>query len=517
MKKKQMDEDGKPVEVEVEEYVDVREYLMTCDHDQVKWLITQFNLYGSLCRGRNVIWKLFLQDVLTTQFLFNSVWDTSFQGLRTPFFNLLVSLYINQYPLEVVDYPEYLKVLSSSINRKEYRISYSIKQKMEDSDMVPDLFRPLIKSLNIELEKGARELREALNDHIECLRNKELTIFDFNKINKANSMEGLFNLVELLMKLDIHDLINEEESLTPLVQSCLTILQYSIHYPQQIMLLDKLAEKNKKERGTVQTILELIKGSKMKEDQIKTKKNLFDNQTTEDNPLIRNFFYTKSFLNREMHEFLQKEDKDDILLKLKILNIFNRIISKRQNFLIENMTCWAQKLGEEFLDEDYTHELENQILTNIKNEIDFVLPEIMKTSVKYIDKENNKTQFTHYIEEDIKEIYDFDHLLVNKPSSTPQTELQDYKEILPSMLISIMTCVNSELEAESIKLLLRMFNQRNEFANSLKEVYLLTNEDGVTTFQEIREISSRLEFISKRLEVRQILIFSAMVLKLSGC
>lgn len=480
----------------------MKDYLKSCNKFKKRWLISQFNLYGNLCKGRNVIWKLFLQDVLTTQFLFSAVWDTSFQDLRTPFFNLLISLYIDQYPLEVIDYPEYLKVLSASINRKEYRISYAIKQKLlEDQTIAKNLFKPLLKNLNKELEKGASELKIALKEEIEAQATKSISFFSFSKINKANSMEGLFNLVELLLKLDIHELVDMTESLSSLVKSCLTILEYSVHYLNQIVLLEKIETKNKKERSKIQTLFQLITGNEMKEDKIRSKKILFDNHITDDNPLIRNFFYIKSFLNKEMHDFLEKEDKEVVFLKLKILNIYNRIMDKRQNFLIENVTCWAQKIGEEMLDKEYTKELEKTILEKIESDLLTTVPEIMKTGVRYLDKQNKKDKFVHFIEDDVKEIYDFDFLLENKPSNKSQTDLQNYKEILPSLLVSIMTCVNPKVEAESIKLLLRCFNQRAEFVRNLKEVYLLTDKEGVLTFKQIREVSVKLEIISKRLEV----------------
>jgi hypothetical protein len=72
----------------------------------------------------------------------------------------------------------------------------------------------------------------------------------------------------------------------------------------------------------------------------------------------------------------------------------------------------------------------------------------MKTTISFIDKLNKKSsKFQRYVPKNIREIYDFDHLMENKPSKKVQSSLKDYSEILPTILSIIMSSRDVEIES----------------------------------------------------------------------
>lgn len=195
-------------------------------------------------------------------------------------------------------------------------------------------------------------------------------------------------------------------------------------------------------------------------------------------------------LNRELQNYLNKNNTTEKRLKLKVVHILNKIFDKRHNFLIENAISWIQKLGathfiknkgiyEELLHllkknevdvsgqieyKEYNEEVELEAIKLIKKDIPTLFPETMKTTISFIDKQNkSSSKFKRYVNKNRREVYDFDHLMDNKPGKSVQSDIKDYTEVLPTMLAIIMSARDSTVENETIKLLMRCFSQRQEF------------------------------------------------------
>ena len=106
------------MEVERSNYKPVKEIIKTQDRVRNQ-LMVQFELFSSLCKGRNNLWKQFLVPILSPEFIFKAVWDKDYLQLRTPMFNLTLSLYIDKDPLANVEYPQNLKVLHTEKDRSK--------------------------------------------------------------------------------------------------------------------------------------------------------------------------------------------------------------------------------------------------------------------------------------------------------------------------------------------------------------------------------------------------------------
>jgi hypothetical protein len=60
----------------------------------------------------------------------------------------------------------------------------------------------------------------------------------------------------------------------------------------------------------------------------------------------------------------------------------------------------------------YTQELELEAIQKINKEVPSLFPETMKTTISFIDKQNkSESKFQHFTPNNLKEIYDLDHLI----------------------------------------------------------------------------------------------------------
>ena len=335
-----------------DQYVPVQSILLT--HEKaVEWLVVQFELYSSLCKGRNLVWKLFMEEILTPEFLFDAVWDNSYMQLRTPLYNLLISMYIDQDPLYDIKYPEFLTVLHEGIDRHEYGQTHKLRQKLVKDEKLPkQMFKPLIVNLDTMIKSRAKslkkEVKNLLKDHKDHSGfDHSFHNLDLNEIAELESLVGIFNLVDLLMKMDVHELFNETKSLKVLSKSCLKILEFSINYPDLMPRLSQIRKNNQKERNG---ILKIFHKDPKIEDKVVISSSYKANQKGyTDNPLIQNFSYVKNHLNRELHNYLNKNNETEKVLKLKIVGIMNKIFDKRHNFLIQNAISWVQNLGTNYI------------------------------------------------------------------------------------------------------------------------------------------------------------------------
>jgi hypothetical protein len=111
--------------------------------------------------------------------------------------------------------------------------------------------------------------------------------------------------------------------------------------------LSQIRKNNQKERNG---ILKIFHKDPKIEDKVVISSSYKANQKGyTDNPLIQNFSYVKNHLNRELHNYLNKNNETEKVLKLKIVGIMNKIFDKRHNFLIQNAISWVQNLGTNYI------------------------------------------------------------------------------------------------------------------------------------------------------------------------
>lgn len=90
-----------------------------------------------------------MEEILSPEFLFDAIWDNNYLQLRTPLYNLLISMYIDQDPLHKIQYPEYMNVLHEGFDRNEFGQTYKLRQKLlKDQKLPKEMFKPLIANLD---------------------------------------------------------------------------------------------------------------------------------------------------------------------------------------------------------------------------------------------------------------------------------------------------------------------------------------------------------------------------------
>ena len=517
-----------------EEFEDLEVILLEKNKKKISWIKMLLDLYSNLCKGKNIIWTQELEKKIHPEFLLKAIKDKNYQEVKTECFNLLMHLYIDQDPLTVVNYPKYLKVLSNS--KAHFEITRqnelkSFKKKERELKISAKMFRGLLVDIGVLLKKSSQKILRLIDDQYELEINNEappLARLVFKCSKQIRSMEGIFNVLELMIKMDVYQFFGQVEELSSLVQTSMKILQYSSHYPLLIKMLDVIYQKKLKKDSNLTGKLALLTGSDLKQDKISNPKAYLDskNMNVANNPLVQNFFYMKGYISQQMHRYMTKEDAIEKTLKLKIFDILNKIFDKRHDFLLNNVIRWGQEVTTEMFDQHklYTQYLEEALFERLKAESPTLYPEIMKTSIRSLDRRIKKeSRFKSYGRVDFskdftkKEIYDFDYLLKNEPSFKSQSSLKQFEEILPSLLAIIVTSMDSEVESKAINFLLRCFSQRNEFVENLKNIYLLTGRDGIRDYSMIYDVNDKLETINKQLDVSlrpnfSIFIFLAILL-----
>lgn len=68
---------------------------------------------------------------------------------------------------------------------------------------------------------------------------------DINDRVKLESLVGIFNLVKLLMDLDVHELFNETKSFKILAKSSIKIMEFSVTHPDLMPRLSKIRKSNR--------------------------------------------------------------------------------------------------------------------------------------------------------------------------------------------------------------------------------------------------------------------------------
>ena len=202
-------------------------------------MVNQFELYANLSKGRNFFWRIFFEDTLKPEFLSSAIWDSNYQKLRTPLFGLLINLYIDKEPLTEVQFPQLLQVIDPSASRKNYKLNRILRGKVQDKNLNKAMFKPLIKNLNKKLKKERKKIVKKVKD---LVKNQDLGP---NEISKdLEYCIGIFKLVDLLMKLNVYDIFDAQDSLNVLVKSSMSLLEYSNNFMYMIPLLKYLRKRN---------------------------------------------------------------------------------------------------------------------------------------------------------------------------------------------------------------------------------------------------------------------------------
>ena len=98
------------------------------------------------------------------------------------------------------------------------------------------MFKPLIGNLDTMIKSRAKSLKSDVKDMLKQHLHtdgfdRSFHNLDLNEVAELESLVGIFNLVDLLLNLDVHELFNETKSLKVLSKSCLKILEFSVNYP----------------------------------------------------------------------------------------------------------------------------------------------------------------------------------------------------------------------------------------------------------------------------------------------
>lgn len=245
-------------------------------------------------------------------------------------------------------------------------------------------------------------------------------------------------------------------------------------------------------------------------------------------PILRGFISQKNYL----HSLLFNEDptKDLIEKQIKIMvcNILLAFLERRTNFLISNFIAWYDSLTKKYKEFD-----ENSMLFEIDEDLTSTIPKIMKSGIDLLDRKYqiktesdlNINSMMGYFGGKLQSLLGTLNLIENEPSQyklkkfkmyTKEAEIPDLdvlltgkkddgmiisKTFLPSLLVSFYLNEDNELDKKLLELLTKCFNQRYEFAQSLKELELLFDDKDIQIFKFIHDKMFSLRAIIDKSEV----------------
>jgi len=463
---------------------------------ETTWFYKQLRLCSNLSKGRNPSWMIYMKKTFRSDSLASVIWDERYNRFKAPLFSLLKNLYIDQEPLQEVFYPQTVQVIANNANRADYRWNTFLKiQLSKNNRLEKKIFKPLIESLESKIADASGRLRDDIGKLVDSAN----ILIDINE--KLEYFGGALELIDTLIQFGVYNIFEEEKSFRSLTHSCLVIIEFSTRYPSLFPCLSKL---NHRSNTSVikKGIRQIILSSQVPEDEILIQSSLGMDSKGFEHPIFHNFFYIKSFLKRMMHRSTRIQYPRHKQLKFQVIDIFNRMYQRRQDFLIDNFCCWVKKLGESYVGKKYSTSIELEILKKITNDLPKLIPEVMKTGIESFDDEiRAKNKFTRFVDHDVHEIYDFDYLMFNQPSTIIQSKLKEYGSLLPNIICLVMSSGSPEEEIKFIDFLLLCFNQRKSMISHLETTILLDSEESINLYNKTNEMHQDIDKITSKMRL----------------
>lgn len=423
-------------------------------------------------------------------------------------------------------------------------------------------FRKVYGAFIEEIIKYLDHLKQNMVSHIQSQANKGAPGRDMlNEPLIYNTAE----LVMLLLELDIVEIVFEEEAngqYMRLVEPLMYLIQYERKFMKylngSIKSLKEEVEKRKKKKDeknnpmagislpgalSFSNMMSLVQKKEKAEDaeddngdEMQQVQSLDDAQLFQ-NPIMRGFISINHTLESLTYQEYWKI-KTEIEFKLKVCSIFDYFLDRRQNFLISNILVFFKNRVLTIEDEpdksqrssDNAQESQEQKM--IKLVSDYMLgliPNVARTGIKTIDEpekheedpfafmnlkklanlknmfdEKKPEQFTNYFHfykiDGFMESFDLDQYL-SLNSGDPDLNNDPIASALPYLLNVFFFVHDEYLEERCLNVIMRIFNQRDELSNNLKQIQILFDDEKRQLFQFIDKVMIQLTELIERSEI----------------
>jgi len=290
-----------------------------------------------------------------------------------------------------------------------------------------------------------------------------------------------------------------------IMKALITLLEYDKTYPEAKKMLNDLRDerKNQEDSGMVKNLFSakkllgklggfasLAKNLVLKKEQAEKSKKKLISLDFLNKELSSNELYLKQsdVMKRILENLLGEQEAEiETVIKMKILDILDYYCRYKQDKLFSNVRRVFFKMVEEAeLLKLYKENLDNpEVLRQRLEEIlshymKYILPRIMMTGTA-IDKEEQT--FKDDEREDILDI----------------NEILEF-EILPVLLQQLSLNNNKAFEKKVLHLMLKMYNQREQFATSIKGLLLLFDQTDIQNFNQSKKLFRDLQRLTEESE-----------------
>ena len=476
--------------------------------EQKVYILKQINFYSGMVHDRNYIWKNNLER--NGYFSFETLLENFTRPFNNPEVNsgltkLLIQMYEDQKPMYYLVVPQYAKILYGKFRDPDEMIS-----------KIPETKKKRATSFNLEylmadekilaIQKKVGEyfsmLRKTIKAFPQCFedlrKDEKYEEFEENKhkvINQGTS--EILNLVRQILDFGHYTLNvrpsqsrflptilhngNENSDLQPLLRTMIKILEFEPDYPEALHLLKSLIKSMqtfKKERISPASLDEKINKFRYQDEYDKIQM-VEDVEKKDETEMKSSESYFRQYFSRDLifkNEFKQRNTTLENI-KLKIIKILETVI----DFLIDS---YANKVVREFEKVVTERELDTRVkngeFSRNPEELDRIFEQTLKEKIKEITPPLAFTGLSLDItNEDLK-------------NTELREEELNINSILGQSMFPSLLCVfafnqdSDEISTKSISLLIKVFSQRIQVMNIVKEVMVVQGLDSIGDYLKIR-------------------------------
>jgi len=459
-------------------------------------IIEMFKLFSSLGAGRNMAWRPFLQKIFPSEFLKAALWMKKYKSVRRILFNLLFNVYLDQYPLEQAKHPDIVLIMNDPAPNGGTLSEAKVRKNMKQNPALPQeiiisLCDELVKNLTNSVKTFSKEIEDIISEKSEeCSMKREVKVPDL-PVLVVDSIE----FIQKIFKLNVFEVLGQTHAYTTILKHCMMVFDFNQLLPSYFVFLQEIPGLK-------------LKKAKKNTKPIKFKFTGLNEQEGKTSILRGNYYALKNEIFNILSRAVSLESQNHVTARFMVIDILNRFLDLRQQFLLENYTSWVRTVGEDFKEKPYLESEEDRLSQEYAATLQTVIPSPIPTGIPNIDEkkrtgkkaEETRKFFVRYVSESRPEVYDLPHLLLNEPGTRPQRELQ-YQNIIPSLLVAVMSSEEEQMSNSLINLLFRNFSQRRELYSNIRKAFLISEETDDDRYRDMCIKEEGLTKVLERLEV----------------
>ncbi|EGR32737.1 MIR domain protein [Ichthyophthirius multifiliis] len=510
----------------------------------------QIRFFSELSFGRNFLWCKELIPHFSNHYLLENIWSqgelNNFSELRACFCQLAMSLYIDHDPLQRKPIPNYCRLFNEIDVADDVEVFKS--ENNQENEIL--MYKQFIIKLLSYLQNFSDKIEDKIKEYqIEDHKMHQLKYENMMKENSFIDDTLLLNSIELthlILNLGLFEALKETNQFKFLVKYLMNIfifdaknIQYiaacqitlnrendrrkNIKDQKKVLLnFDIAANMKKLQQAANQTTLLLKQSNSEKETKEDDDINFDPGQGDNQNPLEQSKLYDNHIMRgqiklnnmlQEMNYQDQAQMQTEINVKLKILDILENIQNLRQNYLISNVLKFFKDNIADIVISSNDKARQN-IQEILRKNIKSILPNIAKTGIDVVDqmfdqkdsssllnslsikslnpknikKYDSKNKFHQYIKtQGYLHYRNLDELISSAIENSEEYE-DPIATCLPQLITSFLLIYDEQLEKRTLKLLIKMYNQRYELIQNINKMQIIFDQYTFQLFEILKKV-----------------------------